>query len=172
MISYGPPESLVALALKVAASSPCRSKRGVVLFNERTGERRGEGFNGPPTPLTCPGRERCAGTCGKRSVHAEVRALRDAAWQRQRFDSLELFDLLHVELGADGGVVACDGPSCWQCAREILDVGFVSGVWLYERAINVGIVSGVIDRSGPERWVRYTAADFYRKSLENCGVRP
>lgn len=151
-------------ALKVASRSPCRSKRGVVLFNASTGAHRGEGYNGPPGD-TCPGREVCAGTCGQRSVHAEMRALRDAEGYR-RYHETGPYDLLHVELAADGGVVACSGPSCITCAREILDVGFVGGVWLYELSDWLGV------RMPPGHWRRYTAADFYRVTLENYGMAP
>lgn len=165
-------------ALKVAARSHCRSKRGVVLFNSSTGAHRGEGHNGPPQPLTCPGREQCAGTCGQRSVHAETRALRDAEGYR-RFHESGPFDLVHVELSpTDGGVVACGGPSCWQCAREILDVGFVAGVWLYELpTVAEANASGVTRSDDPRhadlaRWRRYTADEFYRVTLVNCGITP
>jgi deoxycytidylate deaminase len=126
-----PEQHQIAAALRAAARSPCRSKRGVALHNVITGAFRGDGFNGPPAPFSCPGREACAGNCGKRSVHAEVRALRSAAaWGRHH--DLSNVDLVHVELAADGGVVPCGGPSCWQCSREIVDCGFVAGVWLYE----------------------------------------
>lgn len=167
-----PAQFMIDHALRVAALSPCRSKRGVALFNMATGAFRGHGFNGPPALLGCPGRERCAGTCGQRSVHAEVRALRDAeTWRRHHEPGP--FDLIHVELGADGGVVACDGPSCWQCAREVLDVGFVGGVWLYER-VYVEVTG--LGTSAPEsfgaRWRRYAAEEFYCVTLERCGMVP
>lgn len=124
-----PDQFMIDSALRVAAQSPCRSKRGVALYDMRTGAFRGAGFNGPPQG--CPGRATCAGTCGKRSVHAEVRALRQAMLYVS-LDDLRNLDLIHVELAADGGVVACAGPSCPDCAAQILDVGFVGGVWLYE----------------------------------------
>jgi hypothetical protein len=117
-------------ALKVAADSPCRSKRGVVLYDMETGAFRGAGTNGPPGG--CPGRAICAGTCGQRSVHAEMRALREAAMYIRYGHPPGPYDLIHVELAADSGAASCDGPNCWQCSREIVDVGFVGGVWLYE----------------------------------------
>lgn len=126
-----PDQFMIDHALRLAASSTCRSKRGVVLYDVRTGAFRGGGYNGPPGG--CPGREVCAGTCGKRSVHAEMRALRETPVYIRTGHPPGPYDLVHVELAPDGGVVACDGPSCWQCSREILDVGFVGGVWLYER---------------------------------------
>lgn len=129
-MTTAPAPHMISRALAAAAESPCRSKRGVVLYDMQTGAFRGAGCNGPPGG--CPGRAVCAGTCGRRSVHAEVRALREAAGYGRNGRPRGPYDLIHVELSADGGVVACDGPSCWQCAREILDVGFVSGVWLCE----------------------------------------
>jgi deoxycytidylate deaminase len=124
-----PPGLIIRIALETAARSPCRSKRGVVLYDPVTGVWRGSGYNGPPLGGACPGRDICAGSCGQRSVHAEVRALRNATRGRHTEERL---DLVHVERAGDGAVVACDGPRCWQCSREILDVGFVGGVWLYE----------------------------------------
>lgn len=106
-----PDDHIIRTALENAAFSPCRSKRGVVLYDPITGAFRGAGHNGPPSPLTCPGRAICAGTCGQRSVHAEIRALREAAEYR-RYHPTGPYDLVHVELAADGGVEACGGPSC------------------------------------------------------------
>lgn len=126
-----PDTFMIEHALRTAARSPCRSKRGVVIYSMRAREPRGEGYNGPPSDLTCPGRSLCEGTCGQRSVHAEVRALRDALRHGAVYGAGP-YDLIHVELATHGGVVACVGPSCWQCSREVLDVGFVDGVWLYE----------------------------------------
>jgi hypothetical protein len=97
------------------------------------------------------------------------------------------FDLVHVELSPDGGVVACNGPSCWQCAREILDVGFVDGVWLneatYHRPLNcpqcvnqLGEQTWMRDKCPHEparaEWRRYTADEFYRVTLANYGLKP
>ena len=70
-----PPAEIVALASSIARLSPCRSRRGVVLWDPLTRTIRGTGFNGPPRLRACPGRDVCAGTCGQRSVHAEVRAI-------------------------------------------------------------------------------------------------
>lgn len=182
------PQHLSA-AIAEALQSPCRSRRGMVLFEPRNGRIGGVGFNGPPGDGRCPGRAICAGTCGQRAVHAEVRALRDAAYQREAGSGiLTLQDLLQVELAADDSVVACDGPSCWQCSREILDVGFVGGVWLYEETrckfcdacdrldlggihlVGNGPAVSTCLRIAPH-WRRYTAADFHRVTLERCGIR-
>lgn len=159
MMTTAPEQFMIDRALSVAAQSPCRSKRGVALYDMATGAFRGSGHNGPPQG--CPGRAICAGTCGQRSVHAEVRALRAAEVYRRNGHPPGPYDLIHVELAADGGVVACSGPSCPGCAAQILDVGFVGGVWLYESS-----ASGLFS----PRWVRYTAQDFYDTSMR--GVRP
>jgi deoxycytidylate deaminase len=148
-----PEQFMIDVAVRAAMRSTCRSKRGVALFNTVTGEFRGDGHNGPPAPFTCPGREVCSGTCGKRSVHAEMRALR-AGCAYSQYHDLDDIDLVHVELAAEGGIVACAGPSCWQCSREIVDVGFVRGVWLYEFGL------------GRAQWRRYTADEFHRTTLD------
>lgn len=153
-------------ALRVAAQSPCRSKRGVVLFHPTTGAVRGAGFNGPPIG-GCPGRSVCAGKCGQLSVHAEMRALRAAALYLPNYaDGMPdgTWELLHVELAADGGVVACDGPSCVTCSREIADVGFVGGVWLYEREQWPDATGGW---DGRAQWRRYSAEEFHRTTLRS-----
>jgi hypothetical protein len=168
----------IRTALTAAALSPCRSKRGVALFDPRTGAHRGSGHNGPPAYQPCPGRAICSGTCGKRSVHAEVRALRDAmlVWiPNYGGGEPGALDLVHVELATDGGVVACSGPSCWQCSREILDVGFVGGVWLYERAGCSYCESGdiAIEKQcprGADGWRRYSAEEFHQATLKRCGI--
>jgi hypothetical protein len=139
------------------------------------GATRGDGSNGPPAELPCPGRQVCTGTCGQRSVHAEVRALRAAALYT-RYHGSGPWDLIHVELGEAGGVVFCSGPSCWQCAREILDVRFVGGVWLYELGVPPDELAeaarnGIACLMRPY-WRRYSAAEFYRITLERCGMVP
>jgi hypothetical protein len=85
------------------------------------------------------------------------------------------YDLVHVELDADGGVFACDGPRCPGCAVQILDVGFVGGVWLYELGVPPGELAeatrlgiAVMLRS---YWRYYTAEDFHRVTLRNTGIR-
>lgn len=163
-MTTAPDQFMIDCALRAAAHSPCRSKRGVALFDMSTGAFRGAGHNGPPGG-GCPGRAICAGTCGQRSVHAEVRALREAAVYMQHHGGGP-WDLIHVELAADGGVVACDGPSCPGCAAQILDVGFVGGVWLYEE--------WPMDSGGwiPGIWHRYSAEEFYRVTMERCGRHP
>ncbi len=164
-----PDRFMIGSALATAALSPCRSKRGVALYDMATGAFRGAGHNGPPRGAPCPGRAICAGTCGQRSVHAESRALRAAEVYRSMGHPPGPYDLIHVELSADGGVVACAGPGCWQCSREILDVGFVGGVWLYEMTGEQQI-SALSNSQG--RWRRYTAEEFHRVTLRNARLQP
>lgn len=185
-----PDQFMIDSALRVAAQSPCRSKRGVALYDMRTGAFRGAGFNGPPQG--CPGRAICAGTCGQRAVHAEVRALRDAEVYYRNGHPPGPWDLIHVELAADGGVVGCSGPSCPGCAAQILDVGFIGGVWLYEAQprgwycigqlgreharTDIGngtcpVCRGTGWRSDPSAaWHRYSADEFYDATMR--GMRP
>lgn len=144
-------DDVVAEAVACALESRCRSRRGVVLFRPAAMVI-GRGHNGPPRPFACPGRERCAGLCGAISVHAEARALRSAHALGSRGVML---DLVHVELGGDDRPVSCEGPSCASCAREILDAGFVAGVWLLE---------------GEGAWRRYTASEFYLETLRRTGL--
>ena len=169
-MTAAPDDCHIRTALEAAKRSPCRSKRGVVLFNPTTGAHRGAGYNGPPDGV-CPGRAICAGTCGQRSVHAEVRALRDAmrVWIPNYGGSEPgALDLVHVELAADGGVVACDGPSCPGCAAPISDAGFVGGVWLYEMSDWLGV--RIPEPNGRSHWRRYTAEEFHHATLERCGL--
>lgn len=125
-----PPDVAIAEALQTAALSPCaKSKRGVVAY-ARTDPPRviGVGFNGPPRDIRCDGSWSCQADCGKRCVHAEVRAIRDLPTTPTL---RRWIVLVHVKIGEDGRLVAGGGPSCWQCSREILDVG-IGGVWLFE----------------------------------------
>lgn len=147
-----PPGWLVTTALEMARRSPCRSQRGVVIYDPTTGTYRGAGYNGPPAPFECPGRDHCRGFCGQLAVHAEMRALRSVS------GASVALDLVHVERAPDGRVVACSGPSCWQCSREIVDVGFVAGVWLYQVA------------SSGAAWCRYSAVEFHGATLKSCGL--
>jgi len=199
-----PPDVVVELAEELAARSQCRSRRGAVLYYEPIGHAvrlKGSGFNGPPGPFACPGRDRCKGICGQLCVHAEMRALRGVS------NPGRPLDLVHVELGPDGHVTPSGGPSCWQCSREILDVGFVAGVWLYEKmpeewcphidmrrtdclycqgelchqcdSANPGprCEHDVLDRHHElpivsARWRYHTAEGFHRRTLRNTGLEP
>lgn len=178
MTNLEQPDACHILTAEVAAArSPCaKSKRGVVLFDPATGAYRGSGWNGPPLDAACPGREVCGDRCNKLCVHAEIRALRERALYAANGHPSSNLHLLHVKLGADGHVTPGGPPSCWQCSREILDVGFVAGVWLYERT---GWVTVTSTPSGPVtsfaepmrgHWSYYTASDFHRITLINAGL--
>lgn len=115
------------------------------------------GRNCQPAPFVCDGGSpRCREVCGKRCVHAERRALDGMLSMLGGFvpqvdrEPSDL-DLVHVKLGTDGRVIAGGGPSCWQCSREILDVG-IGGVWLYEAM--------------PEEWCPHT--DMPRTECSFC----
>lgn len=173
-MTIAPDARHIHAAEKAAARSPCaKSKRGAVLFEPGTGAPYGSGWNGPPLNTPCPGREVCGDRCNKLCLHAEARALRDASSGRE---GLPECHLLHVKLGADGHVTPGGPPSCWQCSREILDVGFVAGVWLYElptvAEANAADVFHMDDPRHAElaRWRYYTAEDFHRVTLRNAGL--
>lgn len=187
-----PNPKIIRCAEAAAARSPCaKSKRGVVVF--RDGDLvLGSGFNGPPVGFGCDDSTACRGDCGKRCVHAEMRALRDpnvmAYVVLSRSDLRALgssqdklrdfagLDLLHVKIGEDGKVIAGGGPSCWQCSREILDVGFVRGVWLYVQPVHVdrpsqGFFPQVTEYPvGNPAWRYYDAAEFHRVTCETARI--
>lgn len=155
-------------AVVAATLSKCRSRRGVAIFDREIGAFRGRGHNGPPDG--CPGREVCAGKCGKLSVHAESRALRAAQTYINLGHPPGPYDLIHVELEPRTlAIVACAGPLCWQCSREILDVGVIGGVWLYELC---GEQQPTAWSNSEGRWRRYTAAEFHAATLRNTGILP
>ena len=162
-----PPLSMIDYAIEAAKQSPCvKSKRGAVLFDD-DGRVWGKGWNGPPPQVEgtlgkCDGSAACREHCTKRCLHAESRAIIDAmTWSEggSRFPAL-----LHVKIDEDDKLVAGGGPSCWQCSRMIVDVGFITGVWLYQRAF----------ADGPEEhqraWCWYKAADFHRITADACGI--
>jgi len=162
----------IEIAVRQAMESPCqKSKRGVVIYASPGAEypffNFGFGHNGPPTMINCDGSEACLADCGRRCVHAEMRAHRDA--MASKFDisvargmGLKIH-LVHVK--AVGGVlVGGGGPSCFTCSREIVDSQLVDLVWLYESAFTS-------DADAPRsRWVCYSAADFHHKTLQNNGI--
>lgn len=139
-----PPQHIIDLAIQVSTWSPCRSKRGVVIFS-------GEnivthGYNYKPRGFDCDGSAECKATCAAEAVHGEQQALMSAGTRAAGAD------LLHVKT-VDGALVASGGPSCVQCSKLTLAAG-VSGVWLYHE-------------SG---WHRYEAIDFHRASLDASPV--
>lgn len=146
-----------SVAVQWARMSPCaKSKRGVVIFHPGTGEIRGRGYNAQPGLYACTGDDACRAACGKRCVHAEVRAIRDAIAHRATWSPMPTLlpglEALHVKIGDDGELVASGGPRCASCSREVLDVG-IAGFWLYD-----GL------------WQRWDARAFHEESLRASGI--
>jgi deoxycytidylate deaminase len=169
-----PHDIAIQVALDAAAESPCaKSRRGVAAFVEDADRdwydgRRivAVGHNGPPAPFMCDGTSACRADCGRRCVHAEMRALRQVV----QWPMPERVRLVHVKIDGRGELVAGPGPSCWQCSREVLDVG-IAGVWLYELdargPTTSAHVEGLIHGTG---WRFYSALDFHRATLEACEI--
>ncbi len=168
-----PPDHAIAKAVEMARKSPClKSKRGVVIFHPLTDDVLCGGFNTPPRDFRsdlrprCDGSEACRASCAKTCIHAESKAIRGMIWlcgaAREHSDPAPAeLDLLHVKIDIRAGdLVAGGGPSCWQCSREILDVG-LGGVWLFE---TVERATGTRDQPPPV-WKRYTAAEFHAETL-------
>lgn len=158
-----PAQYMIEVAELTARKSPCaKSKRGVVIFKDRYLDGSdvttvAVGFNGPPHPIVCLENQDCARDCGKRCVHAEMRALRDMPRSGGQFV------MLHVKIGDDGLVTGGGGPSCWQCSREILDFKIIHGVWLYQ--LDDGQPPG-----GAARWRYWEAAEFHRETCLALGI--
>lgn len=134
-----PPQRFIDTAIELSTCSPCRSKRGVVIFRENL--RIASGYNFKPFGFGCDGTEACKATCGDEAVHAEQMALLRGGLHVQGCD------LLHVK-SVDGQLVPSGGPSCVQCSKLALVAG-VAAVWLYRA----------------HGWQRYEAAEFHRLSL-------
>lgn len=125
-----PPDFAIRAAVEVGRRSPCsKSKRGAVVYVPHIGAIIGVGHNAQPSPFACTADERCRESCGKLCVHAEARTIRDALVTAGSHN-LNGLELVHAKV-ANGLLVPGGGPSCWQCSREVLDVG-LAAVWLYE----------------------------------------
>lgn len=138
-----PPVYAIEAAVAFAVTSPCRSKRGVVIWGTHFVS---GAHNSPPAGFACTGDVFCKATCATTAVHAEQRALL-LAGQRSRGLSM-----LHVKT-VDGELVASDKPRCVACSKLILDAG-ITTMWLY-------LAGG---------WRSYTAAEFHALSLANSGL--
>jgi deoxycytidylate deaminase len=136
----------VSAAIGASVLSPCRSKRGAVVFHEELGWTRiwARGHNSTPD---CDGSPRCKATCRTRAVHAE-----QAALIRAGLHALGR-DLLHVKT-IDGQLVPSGGPSCVECSKLAL-AARIAGVWLYHE----------------NGWHRYDATEFHRQSLAAAALR-
>ena len=127
-----PPVHVIAAAVQAATHSPCqKSKRGAAIFEPWSGRVIGIGNNHLPIDH-CTGSDRCRATCGRRCIHAEEVAVR-AALHCRRVIEFSLVaapvELVHAKV-VDGQLVGSGGPSCWQCARLLVEVQ-VAAVWLY-----------------------------------------
>ena len=134
-----PPAHIIDLAVQVSGWSPCRSKRGVVIF---TGEHAvAHGYNYKPRGFDCDQTVACKATCRREAIHAEQQALLSAG------PAAAGSDMLHVKT-VDGRLVPSGGPSCVQCSKLAV-AARIRGVWLYHDA----------------GWQRYPIAEFHRQSL-------
>jgi deoxycytidylate deaminase len=142
-----PPAHIVELAVQVAGWSPCRSKRGVVIF-DRDGNFITNGHNHKPQGFACDGSEACKATCRRDAIHAEQYALLKAGTEARGAE------LLHVK-AVDGQLVPSGGPSCVECSKLAIAAG-ITGVWLYH-------VHG---------WQRYPIVNFHNESLASQPTPP
>lgn len=179
-----PPIWAVEAALDAATMSPCQKRKvGIAIYRCVRGldggrevalETPATGYNGPPRTWSddergadgaCDNSEVCRRDCAKRCVHAEPRAMDEALVCRGQ--SPHLLRMVHVKL-ADGKLTPCDGPSCVECSKQILDRG-IGGIWLFEAGF-VRDVDQVTGRPGPARWHYYTALDFHEATMARLGI--
>lgn len=137
-------------AVEIAKQSPCRSKRGVVIWN-RTAGLISVGFNAPPKPFECDGTDACKKNCAKTAVHAEQKAL--LGIERWNYIKLDQCEMLHVKV-VNGEAVISDKPSCWQCSKLILACKLKS-MWLYQK----------------EGLIEYSPYEFHRQTLVNSDLK-
>lgn len=121
--------------------------------------------------MLCDGSS-CRPSCGKVCVHAEVRAIRSAiahasAARGVPTTTLDDCELVHVKVDDAGNLVAGGGPSCWQCSREILDVG-LRGVWLYEKVMTRRAAAVAAILHPGDAWRFYEAREFHDVTLAEC----
>lgn len=141
-----PPRHIVDFAVEVSRWSPCRSKRGVVVFSGADVVT--HGYNYKPRGFDCTQDAACKATCRREAIHAEQQALMLAGRRA------EGSDMLHVKT-VNGALVTSGGPSCVECSKLARAAG-IAGVWLFHE-------------SG---WRRYTAEEFHRLSLEATPTAP
>lgn len=137
--SGAPPSHVIDLAVEVSGWSPCRSKRGVVIFSE--GDVISHGYNYKPRGFDCDGSDTCKATCRREAVHAEQQALLSAG-NRARASQM-----LHVKT-VGGKLVPSGGPSCVECSKLARAAG-IAWFWLYH---DTG-------------WRRYEMAEFHVLSI-------
>jgi deoxycytidylate deaminase len=134
-----PPNHIIRFAIEASYSSPCRSKRGVAIFD---GDNLVSlGWNHKPKGFDCDRSAECKRTCGREAIHAEQMALVGSR-------HLNGAQMIHVKT-VDGVLVASGGPSCVECSKLIL-YARIAGMWLYHET----------------GWRYYEAHEFHRLSLE------
>lgn len=166
--------SAVDAALAQARASTCaKSRRGAAAFLAFDSDGVaialsnrvvvGAGNNGLPCGIpACQGDDSCRSSCRYRAVHAEERAVSAAMvtlGDPDRGHGDDFFDVVHVKVDAAGDLVAGGGPSCWQCARTMIECGSVAGVWLFEDRGDRGAC-----------WVRYPIRRFYEVSMRDARI--
>src|SRR4051812_24910190 len=142
--SGAPPQHCIDLAVEVSGWSPCRSKRGVVIFS--AGDVISYGYNYKPRGFDCDGSAECKATCRREAVHAEQQALMSAG------NRAHASELLHVKT-VDGKLVPSGGPSCVECSK-LAWAARIAWVWLYH---DTG-------------WRRYAGAEFHALSLRAAAL--
>lgn len=135
-----PPQNVIADAIRQAKLSPCRSKRGVAVFQGDTVFV--SACNHQVPPRVCDGSPACKATCNQTAIHAEQACLIGSS------RLLRGFDMLHVKV-VDGALVPSGGPSCVQCSKLMVAAG-IAGMWLYHA----------------EGWRRYPIDEFHQQSVE------
>lgn len=135
-----PPEHVVYVASQLSFASPCRSKRGVVIFRP-DGAIVSQGYNYKPRGFDCDGTEECHNTCRYEAIHAEQQALLYGGV------SCAGCELLHLQT-RDSQPVTATGPSCIECGKMALVCG-IQGFWLLH---DMG-------------WTRYTMEEYHRIAL-------
>ena len=138
-----PPERMIDKAISEAMRSPCRSQRGVVIFDEGSVARGHNRRVDPP----CDGSAECKATCRVTAIHAEQAALLKAGLMAKGRD------MLHVKV-VDGQLVPSGGPSCVACSKLIVAAG-IRYMWLFQA----------------DGWRRYEAPEFHRLSVAHSLAR-
>ena len=120
-------------AVKEAIKSPCdKSKRGVVIADNNTGEIIGRGYNRPPKDFECEP-SYCKNICSSYAIHAEENAIFDALENNYKLNNSTLFHIKAV----DEKPVASGGPSCVNCSKIILDKDIKQVVLKHENGYGV-----------------------------------
>lgn len=139
-------DDVLLFAISTANESPCRSKRGVAIWDKKGLIRLAH--NHQPAPFICDGSERCKKTCGKTAVHAEQHAILASDPGR-----LSGASMLHIKT-IDRKPVPSGPPSCLECSKLILQAG-IAYMWLLHEG----------------GWKWYTAAEFHQRTAETHGIQ-